>query len=92
MNPVTTFYYVYVLQRPKNWYTGCTSNLKKRIIEHNTGKSKYTSKRGPYSLIYFEACLDTKDAYRREKYLKTGIGKRYLKNRIKSYSEGVVTG
>lgn len=37
----------------------------------------------PLELIYFEACLNKADAYRREKYLKSGMGKRYLKNRLK---------
>lgn len=93
MNPVRTFYYVYLLiNEAGNWYTGCTSDLKKRVEEHNSGKSKYTNHRGPYELIYYEACLNDKDAFRREKYLKTGMGKRFLKNRLKVQIEGVLTG
>jgi len=37
----------------------------------------------PVNLVYFEACLDKDDAYRRERYLKSGMGKRYLRNRLK---------
>lgn len=88
MNPVRDkFFYVYVLQSLSNlqWYTGCTNNLRKRLDEHNSGKSSYTSHRGPYRLIYYEACLNEKDAYAREKYLKSGMGKRYLKNRMKRF-------
>lgn len=78
--------YVYVLQNQSGqFYTGCTSDLKKRLVQHNTGKSEFTKYRGPYELIYYEACLNVKDAYTREKYLKTGMGKRYLKNRLKRY-------
>lgn len=78
--------YVYVLQNQSGqFYTGCTSDLKKRLVQHNTGKSEFTKYRGPYELIYYEACLNVKDAYAREKYLKTGMGKRYLKNRLKRY-------
>lgn len=78
--------YVYVLQNNSGqFYTGCTSDLKKRLEQHNTGKSEFTKYRGPYELIYYEACLNVKDAYAREKYLKTGMGKRYLKNRLKRY-------
>lgn len=90
---VSAFHYVYVLQNDsKSWYTGYTSDLRKRLMEHNTGKSNYTKSRGPFTLIYYEACLSIHDAYRREQYLKTGMGKRFLKNRVKSFSEGVLTG
>lgn len=93
MYPVRAFHYVYVLQSAASlWYTGCTSDLKKRIKEHNEGRSTYTKNRGPYKLIYYEACLNKADAYRREKYLKTGMGKRYVKNRLKQYFEGALTG
>jgi putative endonuclease len=82
-------FYVYILQSSNGqFYTGCTSDLKRRLLEHNSGKSTYTSYRGPYELLYYEACLDSKDAYAREKYLKTGMGKRYIKNRIKHYLGG----
>jgi putative endonuclease len=79
-------HYVYVLRGIKSgrWYTGCTGDLRKRFKEHNEGKSTY-SKRETYELIYYEACLNMKDAFAREKYLKTGIGKRYLKNRLKRF-------
>jgi putative endonuclease len=91
MDPVRAFHYVYVLLSAKNgqFYTGCTSDLKKRLSEHENGKSEYTRNRGPYNLIYYEACLDKKDAYAREKYLKTGMGKRYLNNRLKRYKEAL---
>lgn len=91
MNPIRTFHYVYVLQNSVGgWYTGCTSDLKKRMKEHADGKSQYTKHRGPYQLAYYEACININDAYRRERYLKTGMGKRYIKNRLKSYMEGGV--
>ena len=85
MHPVRAFQYVYVLQNELGFlYTGCTSNLKKRITQHQDGKSEYTKNRGPYNLIYYEACLNKDDAYRRERYLKTGMGKRYLRNRLRT--------
>jgi len=78
-------WYVYLLLSLKNgsWYTGCTDNLKKRFQEHNTGKSRYTKSLMPWKLIYYEACLNRKDGFRREKYLKSGYGRRWLKNRLK---------
>jgi len=80
-------FYVYVLQSNKDgqFYTGYTNNLKDRIKEHNLGISKSTSYRQPLTLVYYEACLNRKDAMHRENYLKTTWGKRYIKNRIKNY-------
>lgn len=75
-------------QRGK-WYTGCTSDLRKRLNEHESGKSLHTKHRGPYKLIYYEACINDKDAYARERYLKSGMGKRYIKNKLKRYLERV---
>jgi putative endonuclease len=79
-------WYVYVIKSVKsnNWYTGFTSDLKKRFKQHNSGQSTYTRPRGPYELIYYEASLSEKDARSRELYLKSGMGKRYLKNRLKN--------
>lgn len=77
--------YTYVLLsiKDKNFYTGYTTNLKERFKDHNRGKSFATKHRGPFKLIYYEVCLNQQDAYAREKYLKSGMGKRYIKNRLK---------
>lgn len=89
VRPVRNFmyYYVYVLQslKDKSWYTGYTADLKKRFLEHNKGFNYSTKSRCPWKLIYYEACIDEKDAKDRERYLKSGMGKRYLKNRLKSF-------
>ena len=66
-------------------YTGYTNDLRKRFKEHNDGRSIYTKTRGPYELIYYEACLNEQDARSREKYLKSGKGKRYIKYRLKRF-------
>ena len=87
-NPVREgYHYVYVLLSIKSgkWYTGFTNNLRKRFDEHQNNLSRYTKNKGPFRLIYFEACLNKYDAIAREKYLKTGMGKRYIKNRIKRF-------
>ena len=89
MNPVrdSSVYYVYVLQskKIKKWYTGSTGDLRKRFREHEEGKSTWTKGRGPWKLIYYEACLNEQDARSREIYLKSTIGKRYLRNRLKRF-------
>ena len=80
-------FYTYVLQSQKNykWYIGYTSDLRKRFKQHNEGKSTYTKGRGPYKIMYYEACLNEDDARSRELYLKTGIGRRYLNARLKRF-------
>ena len=89
MSPVRDLkvYYTYVLLSVKDnqFYVGATNNLKKRIWRHKNGLVPSTKNRRPINLIYYEACLNQKDAYSREKYLKTGMGKRYIKNRLKNY-------
>jgi len=81
--------YVYVLlsEIDKQFYTGATTDLKGRLQQHNDGQVPSTSNRRPVKLIYYEACLSKGDAFRREKYLKTGMGKRYLRNRLKDTLE-----
>jgi len=80
-------YYTYVIRSKKDgkWYTGTTNNLRKRFKEHNDNKVVSTKRRGPFILLYYEACHNQADAYAREKYLKSGTGKRYLKNRLKRF-------
>lgn len=81
------FAYVYVLQSKKDghWYTGCTDDLRKRFEQHRDGRTSSTKGRGPFELIYYEAARDKDDAFDRERYLKTGMGKRYLRNRLKRF-------
>ena len=80
-------FYTFVLKCKKTGrlYIGYTNDLRKRFGEHNSGKSVYTNQRGPYDIIYYEACLDEKDTKRREKYLKTAMRKRYIHNRLKRF-------
>ena len=80
-------YYTYVLQsfQDGKYYTGFTKDLKLRVEQHNKGLVESTKHRRPFKLIYYEACLDRKDATKREKYLKTFHGKMYLGKRLKFY-------
>ena len=82
-------YYVYVLLSGADggFYTGLTGDLKRRVGEHSEGLVETTRNRRPMELVYYEACNSRKDAYRREKYLKTSSGKQYLRNRLSEYLE-----
>jgi putative endonuclease len=83
-------HYVYVLLSKVDgqFYTGCTADLRKRFQQHNNGNVPSTKDRRPFVLIYYEACLNEQDAFRREKYLKTTYGKRYIRVRCKNYFTG----
>lgn len=84
-------YYTYVLKSEKDskFYVGWSGNLKKRLKLHKTGLVKVTKMRRPLVLIYYEACLSKVDAVTREKSLKTGFGRSYLKRRLENYSKGM---
>ncbi len=71
-----------------SFYTGYTKNLKLRFEQHNKGIVESTKDRTPLKLIYYEACLNQSDATRREKYMKSYNGKRFLGRRLKSYLTG----
>lgn len=81
------FWYVYVLMSQKDHkkYVGFTHDLKRRWAEHLNKKVFSTSYRHPLQLIYFEAGLSEVDARRREGYLKTTGGRRFLAKRLKEY-------
>ncbi|HNW71360.1 MAG TPA: GIY-YIG nuclease family protein [Candidatus Paceibacterota bacterium] len=86
----TKFYYVYVLvsRRDNNFYVGYANNLKSRFEQHSKGLVPSTKDRRPLELVYSEACRDKRDAMHREKYLKTYLGRMFLRNRLKSYLTG----
>lgn len=77
-------FYTYVLKSNKDnkLYIGFSSNLKKRFMEHSKGLVEITKNRRPFELVYYEACCDKEKAVKREKALKTGFGRSYLKSRI----------
>jgi putative endonuclease len=79
-----TFYYTYVLKSLKDGklYIGWTNDIKSRLAKHNAGKVTATKSRLPFIIVYFEGCLSRKKAIEREKTLKTGFGRKYLKLRI----------
>ena len=80
-------FYVYILQslKDRKMYVGYTNDLKRRIAEHNDGKNFSTASRRPFNLIYYEAYIDKKDAERREKFFKTGWGRRYINKSLENY-------
>ena len=82
-----SYYYIYILlwEKDGKFYVGFTNNLNRLIQEHNDGKVHSTRNRRPIKLVYWEGCLNQQDATKREKYLKSAWGKRYIKNRLVRY-------
>jgi len=60
-------------------YTGSTNNIERRLYEHNVGQTRYTSLTRPFELVYKEAYNTSLEAKKREKFLKTGKGREFLK-------------
>ncbi len=79
-------WYTYTLYSKKldKFYIGSTNDLKRRIKEHKSGKVHTTIRMKDWKLIYYEVCLSKKDAQNRERQLKTGFGRSYLRKRLKN--------
>jgi putative endonuclease len=69
-------YSVYIIQssKDKSYYTGVTTNPDRRLKEHNSGFSKYSSFKGPFVMVWNCDFINKQKAYKFEKYLKTGSG------------------
>lgn len=80
-------HYVYILRSGSDggFYIGYSTNVPKRLAQHRQGLSFATSYRGPWTLIYYEAYLEEADALGREKYLKSGSGRKFLKAQLRTY-------
>lgn len=76
--------YVYILKSLKDGsnYVGATSDLRKRLQEHNSGGLKFTTSRQPYEIIWYSAFENKTKAYKLEKYLKTGSGIAFLRKHL----------
>ena len=73
--------HVYVLKSEKNGdlYVGMAYDPQSRLKEHNTGKNRYSKGLIPWKILFTETYPDWKTARAREKYLKSGVGKEFLK-------------
>ena len=80
-------FYVYVLRSDTDagFYIGFSTDLKRRLAEHRRGAAFATKSRGPWKLIYYEAYLNQEDALGRERYLKSGAGRRFLRAQLRHY-------
>ena len=76
--------YVYAIQslKDRRIYVGLSADVEKRVRQHNSGKSKSTKGYVPWRLIYQEELTSRLLAREREKYLKSGTGKEFLKSLV----------
>ena len=81
-------FYVYVLRSESDsgFYIGFSTDLKRRLSEHIRGASFATKSRGPWKVIYYEAYTEREDAEGREKFLKSGAGRRFLRAQLVTIS------
>ena len=77
-----TIFYVYVLRssRDGKLYIGLTDDLDRRVQEHNRGKSRSTRNRRPFTLVYYEEFTTRLAAAKRERFLKSGAGHKFLRS------------
>ena len=75
---------VYILQslKDKSYYIGITKNLDKRLKEHNSSTSNYSSTKKPFKLDWYCNFIDKKTAIKFEKYLKSGSGIAFRNQRL----------
>ena len=72
-----------ILSIPSNEiYVGMALSAEKRLKEHNNGKNRFTKGLRPWKIIHIEYFADWKTARVREKYLKSGVGKEFLKRLV----------
>jgi len=80
------YFYVYVLRSiefERN-YVGFTTNVDRRLKDHNSGRTKSTRPYKPWKVILFERFSSKMEALSREKFLKTGQGRDYIKKLLAS--------
>jgi predicted GIY-YIG superfamily endonuclease len=72
---------VYVIESltDRTWYTGMALDAKLRLQAHNSGKNRFTKGHRPWKIIFAEQHPDWKTARKREKYLKSSHGKKWLR-------------
>lgn len=83
-------YFVYLLRSKANnkSYVGFTSKeVVRRLEEHNIGSDTWTRKNRPFELVYYESFICKQDAMSREKFFKSGIGKKLKKLIIDNYGD-----
>ncbi len=85
-------YYIYIIESVshKRLYVGFTDNLQIRLSKHNSGSVRSTKAYKPYKIIYTEHFEDKTSARKREIFLKSGQGRKWIKQNVDSWRSGRV--
>ena len=80
-------YFVYILQSGSDhsFYIGYTSDLNRRLEEHNSGRTRYTAQKRPWAVVYYEELKTKTDALKREKFLKKQKNRAFYQKLIDTY-------
>ena len=80
-------YHVYLIESEPNgkWYIGYTTDVRRRLSEHNRHKNVSTARETKWKLIYCETYVNKMDALGREKFLKSGSGRKFLRKQLTHY-------
>ncbi len=85
---MSELFYIYIIENSidRSWYIGFSTDVARRLSEHNSkiGSDHTRKMKGKWTVIYIEGFLDKKDALGREKYLKSGAGRKYIKKTTSS--------
>ncbi len=83
-------FYIYVLwsNKIKKRYIGSTDSVEQRLNEHNTGRNRFTKGGMPWILVYTEQYSTRSEAYRRERFLKSGVGRIWLDRHLPDLRKG----
>ncbi len=73
-------FWVYILQSEQDdsFYVGYTSDLQRRIAQHNSGETRYTATKKPWNLVHTESYPDKSQAIKREIYIKRRASRKYI--------------
>ncbi|HIP48757.1 MAG TPA: GIY-YIG nuclease family protein [Lutibacter sp.] len=82
-------YFVYILHSTsfKHTYTGMTQDVDKRLFQHNLGQNKSTKAYTPWVIIHVEEFNTRDQARKREKYLKSGVGREFISDLLTSFNK-----
>jgi putative endonuclease len=85
---VVWFVYVLWSEKLRKRYVGSTEDVAERLRDHNSGRTPFTRRGVPWTLIHSEAFETLVEARRRERFLKSGVGRKWLDEQFPYYRRG----
>ena len=76
--------YILFSEKLNKYYVGSTTDIERRLAEHNRGKDKFTKTGIPWRLVYTEPFMELIEARRREGYIKKMKSRKFIEHLISS--------